>query len=217
MGLRGSTLTGGTTLKGGDWLASPNGQYSAVMQDDGNFVLYWGRYPDRLLGPMWATDTGGKAHPALYLQTDGDFVLRSDGGVVWSAATPGKAAGGPVFAAMQDNGDFALWGGTPDDPTSSYWATGTWQGTLVVEVDGPYIADVTVNGQNSGHIKQGSTNRGMVHFPVTRTATADFSVVLGKQHFGLIPLGARRSQLYTVGGTSLDPTGPTPSADHGPY
>jgi hypothetical protein len=181
------------------------------MQDDGNFVLYWGRYPDRLVGPMWATDTGNMPGATITLQTDGNLVV--DGG--WASGTGGRS--GPAFAAMQDNGDFALWTGTPDSPGTFYFTTGTWQGTLALEVDGPYVAHVDVNGNDSGHVEQGRDNRGMVHFPAERAAVADFSVVGGKQHFGLIPLGARRSLLYTVSGTSLNPHGPTPVADHGPF
>lgn len=211
MACHGSYLNAGATLKGGDYLLSPNGQYSAVMQDDGNFVLYWGRWPDRLLGPMWASDTGGKTGVTATMQTDGNLVL-NDGG--WVTGTGGKS--GPLFAAMQDNGDFALWLGTPDAPRSYFYNTVTFQGTLAVEVDGPYIAHVSVSGNDSGHIKQGRTNRGMVHFPASRTATATFSVVLGAQNFKTVAIGARRSMLWQLGGTSLNPSA-NPVASHGPF
>jgi hypothetical protein len=213
MGCCGSYLTAGQTLRGGDYLLSPNGQYSAVMQDDGNFVLYWGRWPDRVVGPMWASDTGGKSGVTATMQTDGNLVLNGGG---WMTGTGGRS--GPLFAAMQDNGDFALWLGTPAAPTSYFYTTGTWQGTLAVEVDGPYRAHVTVSpwGNDTGTVKQGRTNRGMVHFPAGRSATATFSVVLGSQSFAVVPLGARRSLLYTMGGTSLNPTA-HPTQDHGPF
>lgn len=211
MGCLGSYLPAGMTLKGSDYLLSPNGQYSAVMQDDGNFVLYWGRWPDRLLGPMWASDTGGTSGVTATMQTDGNLVLN---GTSWSTGTGGKS--GSLFAAMQDNGDFALWLGTPANPASFYYATGTWQGTLAVEVDGPYIADVSVGEHDSGHISEGRSHRGMVHFPVSRTAAATFSVVMGSQKFKIDQLGAHRSMLYTMGGTSLNPSA-TRTADHGPF
>lgn len=211
MGCLGSYLPAGMTLKGSDYLLSPNGQYSAVMQDDGNFVLYWGRWPDRVVGPMWATDTSGKSGVTATMQTDGNLVLNGGG---WSTGTGGRS--GSLFAAMQDNGDFALWLGTPGAGTSAYYTTGTWQGTLAVEVDGPYVAHVTVLGNDSGHISQGRSHRGMVHFPASRTAAATFSVVLGSQNFKTDQLGARRSLLYTLGGTSLNPSA-TPTADHGPF
>ncbi len=211
MGCLGSFLSAGMTLKGGDYLLSPNGQYSAVMQDDGNFVLYWGRWPDRVVGPMWATDSNGKSGVTATMQTDGNLVLNGGG---WSTGTPGKS--GPLFAAMQDNGDFALWLGTPGAATSAYYTTGTWQGTLAVEVDGPYVAHVAVLGNDSGHISQGRTHRGMVHFPASRTATATFSVVLGAQSFKVDQLGAHRSMLYTLGGTA-DNANANRAADHGPF
>ena len=211
MGCKGSYLTAGTTLKGGDYLLSPNGQYSAVMQDDGNFVLYWGRWPDRVVGPMWATDTNGKTGVTATMQTDGNLVLNGGG---WATGTSGKS--GPLFAAMQDNGDFALWLGTPAAPMSYFYNTGTFQGTLAVEVDGPYVAHVTVLGNDSGHITKGRTHRGMVHFPASRTATAVFSVVMGSQSFKTVTLGAHRSMLWQLGGTSMNPSA-SPIADHGPF
>jgi hypothetical protein len=213
MGCVGSYLAAGQSLRGGDYLLSPNSQYSAVMQDDGNFVLYWGRWPDRVLGPMWASDTVGKTGVTATMQTDGNFVLNGGG---WSTGTGGKS--GPLFAAMQDNGDFALWLGTPAASTSWYYNTGTWQGTLAVEVDAPYVGEVTVSpgGHNSGHIEQGKTHRGMVHFPAARNPTATFSVYLGSQSFKVVDLGAHRSLLYTMGGLSLNPTA-YPTADHGPF
>jgi hypothetical protein len=210
VGCLGSYLSSGMTLKGGDYLLSPNGQYSAVMQDDGNFVLYWGRWPDRLVGAMWATDTSGKSGVTATLQGDGNLVLNGGG---WSTGTGGKS--GPLFAAMQDNGDFALCLGTPGTATS-YYTTGTWQGTLAVEVDGPYVAHVTVLGSDSGHIQQGKSHRGMVHFPASRTATATFSVVLGSQSFKVDQLGALRSMLYTLSGTA-DDAHASRVADHGPF
>jgi hypothetical protein len=210
MTCHGPYLKAGETLQAGDFLLSPNRQYSAVMQDDGNFVLYWGRWPDRLIGPMWASDTPGKPGTAT-MQRDGNLVLSSGG---WMTGIGGKS--GPLFAAMQDNGDFALWLGTPDAPVSCYYATGTWQGTLAAEVDGLYEAHVAVLGRDSGKIVKGSNHRGMVHFPVSRTATATFSVYAGAQSFKVDQLGALRSMLYKLGGGADTPTA-SRVADHGPF
>lgn len=211
MGCLGSFLLAGATMHGGDYLLSPNGHYSAVMQDDGSFVLYWGRYPDQVIGSMWASDTSGKSGVTATMQTDGNLVLNNGG---WSTGTGGKS--GPLFAAMQDNGDFALWLGTPANSASWYYNTGTGQGTLAVEVDGPYEAHVVVLGNDSGKITEGRTHRGMVHFPVARTATATFSVIGGSQAFKVEQLGALRSALYTLSGTSLNAKA-SRAADHGPF
>jgi hypothetical protein len=52
----------------------------AIMQADGNFVLYGPA------GPIWSTGTHG--HPGSYLvvQNDGNVVIYGPGGPLWSAA-----------------------------------------------------------------------------------------------------------------------------------
>jgi hypothetical protein len=52
----------------------------AIMQADGNFVLYGPA------GPIWSTGTHG--HPGSYLvvQNDGNVVIFGPGGPLWSAA-----------------------------------------------------------------------------------------------------------------------------------
>jgi hypothetical protein len=112
MGYRGSYLAAGQSLAAGDYLASPNGQYCAVMQDDGNFVLYWGCLPDRLIGAMWASDTIGLGSQSLSMQKDGNLVLYRDGNPVWASNTTGKS--GNLFARLADGGNFLLYQGTPD-------------------------------------------------------------------------------------------------------
>jgi hypothetical protein len=122
LGCLGPYLSAGMTLKGGDYLLSPNGQYSAVMQDDGNFVLYWDGGQIVSSARCGPRTPAARAGVTATMQTDGNLVL--NGG--WAKGTGGKT--GPPFAAMQDNGDFALWLGTPANPASSYYTTGTWQG-----------------------------------------------------------------------------------------
>jgi hypothetical protein len=53
---KGSTLTPGQVLSIDDHLLSPNGRYAAVMQSDGNFVLYHGT-PSTPGSAYWATQT----------------------------------------------------------------------------------------------------------------------------------------------------------------
>jgi surface antigen len=71
----GSQLTSGATMAPGQYLQSPNGQYTLQMQgSDGNLVEY-----NAAGQPLWAppppTPTGG--HPGAYavLQGDGNFVV----------------------------------------------------------------------------------------------------------------------------------------------
>lgn len=65
----------------GDAIASPNGQYKAVMQADGNFVFYG---PS---GALWSTNTYGTANAYLILQGDGNLVIYSNAGAIWNSGT----------------------------------------------------------------------------------------------------------------------------------
>ena len=78
-------LTPDQTLAAGSELTSPNGQHRAVMQGDGNFVVY------RAHGvPKWATGTDGRAIGGIIMQGDGNLVLyTADGQAVWASDSHG--------------------------------------------------------------------------------------------------------------------------------
>lgn len=122
MANNGSSLGNGEHLAGGDWLVSPNGQYLAYMQGDGNFVLYYGNDPTKVMGKdaYWATNTA-----------EGE---RKDGHA------------GPYVAVLGDDGNFVLYFGS--DPAAvtvkdAYWATKTSLGqdqyTLTLQDDGNLV------------------------------------------------------------------------------
>jgi hypothetical protein len=75
----------GTATWSSDTIEGGAGQ--AVMQGDGNFVLY-----DAQGSPVWFTETGGNPNARLVLQIDGNLVVYSAGGeAVWdlfSNSTP---------------------------------------------------------------------------------------------------------------------------------
>lgn len=102
-------LQPGQTLSKGDEIRSLNGLYRAVMQEDGNFVVYraskalWasntvgrGDYVimqydgnlvvyDSSLKPVWASNTQDRGHN-LVMQNDGNLVLKNSGGAIqWSS------------------------------------------------------------------------------------------------------------------------------------
>uniref|UniRef100_A0A3Q0S7M2 Bulb-type lectin domain-containing protein n=1 Tax=Amphilophus citrinellus TaxID=61819 RepID=A0A3Q0S7M2_AMPCI len=55
----------------GDYLVSENGNYKAVFQEDGNFVIYgW--------SPVWNTATCGKKPHRILLQGDTNLVMYTD-------------------------------------------------------------------------------------------------------------------------------------------
>lgn len=106
-------LTPDQTLAAGSELASPNGQHRAVMQGDGNFVVY------RASGtPKWATGTDGRAIGGIIMQGDGNLVMYDPNGAVWASGTDGHPG---AVVVMQDDGNLVIYdpNGTP------LWATGT--------------------------------------------------------------------------------------------
>lgn len=100
----------GSVLVAGDRLQSPNGQYEAVVQPDGNVVLY---------GPSgwtWRSATNGSGATKLAVQADGNLVLyTADGAWVWQSYTHGQAGG---WLEMQNDGNLVLYN------AASQW---TWQ------------------------------------------------------------------------------------------
>jgi peptidoglycan/xylan/chitin deacetylase (PgdA/CDA1 family) len=104
-----SSLSAGQSLAAGQELSSPDGSYSAVMQHDGNFVVYGAGQQ-----AIWQSGTGGNGDGGLAaMQHDGNFVVYS-------------AAHAPLFSTstapsidnrlvMQNDGNLVLYtgGGRP--------------------------------------------------------------------------------------------------------
>lgn len=85
----GAQLTVGETLGQNDYLVSANGWYRAVMQADGDFVVY-----NKAGTAVWATATTrgfGGSYTAEMLST-GSFVIKSAGSVIWSTQTNSTAS-----------------------------------------------------------------------------------------------------------------------------
>ncbi|XP_026147670.1 mannose-specific lectin-like [Mastacembelus armatus] len=55
-------------LRRGDFLMSNNGNWKAIFQDDGNFVIYGWK-------PVWASDTDGSDAIRLCMQADCNLVM----------------------------------------------------------------------------------------------------------------------------------------------
>jgi hypothetical protein len=100
-----STLAPGQELAPAQSLWSgPNG-YFAIMQGDGNFVIY-----NSAGGPaLWASGTSVPGSFAA-MQTDGNFVIYSPTGVAqWASDTAGDWG---TYASMQTDSNFVLYGPT---------------------------------------------------------------------------------------------------------
>ncbi|SMH35541.1 D-mannose binding lectin [Rathayibacter oskolensis] len=99
-----STLWAANGLAAGSLLRSANGVYRAVMQADGNFVVY-GR-----TGPIWSTGTSGAGN-SFNLYDDGFLaVVSSDGYGKWTASS--RAVATPTYRlVMQDDGNLVEYDG----------------------------------------------------------------------------------------------------------
>jgi hypothetical protein len=105
----GTLLPAGSALSTGGSLVSQNGQYSLVVQADGNVVLYG---PN---GATFSTGTAGTQGGYFVLQADGNVVLYGPPGtVVWSSHTAGL--GGTVLV-LQNDGNLVLYG-----PHGAIWS-----------------------------------------------------------------------------------------------
>ena len=136
----GSFLTTGQYLSSGDYMESDNGQYFAIMQSDGNFVVYHGTGPSNNLGLVWASGTGGRPTGAFFaiMQGNGEFVIyRGTGpsnnlGYVWSSSHTALPTG-QYFAIMQDDANFVVYHGTgPSNNLGLVWATNTYLSSTIV-------------------------------------------------------------------------------------
>jgi surface antigen len=115
----GSTLTAGGTINPGQYLQSPNGQYTLQMQStDGNLVEYGPA------GPLWdpppPTPTAGHQGAYAVLQGDGNFVVYAADHrtPLWASYT--NVPGGGDVLTLQNDGNLVIY--TADWKTA-LWAT----------------------------------------------------------------------------------------------
>jgi exopolysaccharide biosynthesis protein len=100
----GSQINDGT-LTANQALVSANGRYTAVMQTDGNFVVYDGTRA------IWASGTDGKANGGfLAMQGDGNLVVYAPGGnAKWASGTNGAGVNRQFTLVMQDDGNLVVY------------------------------------------------------------------------------------------------------------
>jgi hypothetical protein len=132
MANKGAILTAGQYLDIGDYLVAANAQYFAIMQIDGNFVIYQGSDPAHQGTPTWATNTNEANRQYMgycaVMQSDGNFVLYRGTGTQpfqarWASNT--YQAQGQYFALLRNDGHLVLYHGTPSTPGDPYWASQT--------------------------------------------------------------------------------------------
>uniref|UniRef100_A0A672YGH3 Bulb-type lectin domain-containing protein n=1 Tax=Sphaeramia orbicularis TaxID=375764 RepID=A0A672YGH3_9TELE len=89
-------------MRKGDYLLSTNGNYKAVFQEDGNFVIYtW--------APMWSTGTCDKGGFRIVLQEDSNLVMYDrDNRGVWGSDTHSPKESNRMRLTMTDDGHLVL-------------------------------------------------------------------------------------------------------------
>lgn len=118
----GSALKTGQSLNENDCLRSPSGTFYAVLQTDGNFVIYTGTnfVPSN---SIWSTATANKGTSPrrLTMQSDANLVLYGKNNTyIWDAKCAGKGKG-PWSLEMQNDMNLVIY----DSQRISIWATNT--------------------------------------------------------------------------------------------
>ena len=141
-----SMLATNATLRSGKQLdakgVGANCNFTARLNDDGNFVIYRGEWPPAFV-PVWSTNTAGNAGSKLIMQGDGNLVLyRANGSSSWASNSQGRggtkvvlrgngrldvvnAAGGVVWASNAQVSGCSEPGGIPPVPTPKPTVTPT--------------------------------------------------------------------------------------------
>ena len=101
----GSVIDGGKVISAGNYLLSPNGNCKAVMQGDGNFVIY------KSGKAIWCSATNTSAFSSYFatMQADGNFVIYGQNGTsktaVWASGTNyGAVSGCKYQLRLNDSG-----------------------------------------------------------------------------------------------------------------
>lgn len=108
-----SVLTKDMVLGKNEALVSDNKRFMAILQEDGNFVIY----DTRLKNPSWQSNTSDAVK--LVMNSTGVLaLLNSEDNVVWESSGTTQAN---AFLTLRDNGDMVLQ--NPD--LTVYWRTDT--------------------------------------------------------------------------------------------
>ena len=111
------------SLLPGQCLVSPDKKTQAVMQEDGNLVVYYAEGTVRVA--KWDSKTMGNAGSHLELQQDGNLVIYGkDHRALWQACTVHPFSN--FFLQLQDDSNLVAYAGTSAlDATAAVWSTMT--------------------------------------------------------------------------------------------
>jgi surface antigen len=94
-------LKAGQTLSKGQYIRSSDKRFVALMQTDGNLVIYGPAYEVR-----WHTRTNGYPGARLVMQGDGNLVVYTSSTALWNSGTNGY---GNSFVVMQNDANFVVY------------------------------------------------------------------------------------------------------------
>ncbi|XP_058499633.1 B-type lectin plumieribetin-like isoform X1 [Solea solea] len=108
-----NSLSTDQELRQGEHLMSLNGNYQAILQTDGNFVIYkW--------TPTWASSTNTEDTLRLLLQPDNNLVIYNNkGAAVWASGTHSNSHTQRMRLTMQNDGRLVL-----DKDGNEVWSVG---------------------------------------------------------------------------------------------
>jgi hypothetical protein len=110
----GSVLGVGEGLSAGESLQSVGGQFSLVMQRDGNLVLYTSSSR-----ALWSSGTENNAGASVVMQRDGNLVVYSSSDrALWASGTENNAG---ASAVLQRDGNFVIYSASG----KALWSSGT--------------------------------------------------------------------------------------------
>lgn len=125
-------------VKPGECIVSPNRKFAAVMQSDGEFVVYPTDTPVAEKH-VWAASTFRRGLAGLLVKQDGNIAIYSAGGITVDEKGRPSGNGGKVefssnsgtkpyadyFLAMQDHGNIVLYKGKAPTISACIWSSNT--------------------------------------------------------------------------------------------
>jgi hypothetical protein len=100
----GNKLMAEQNLQKGEYLTSANGRYNAVMQNDGNFVVY--EVSPSMAKSIWSAGSSGWY---ARMQNDGNFVVYNQNGTWnWTSGTGGRPLSMGNYLILNDDGSLEI-------------------------------------------------------------------------------------------------------------
>lgn len=211
-------LNVGESLTCGQMLVSKNNMFRAIMQDDGNFVVY-----DNLDRPIWASNTYGKGGKILTMQADNNLVIyKDDGKAVWSAKSNKKDSTPQLIMQNDQNlviynlkDGKACWSINKGKPNEEWkWSTNNWMQKSYELIKDKTLKDICIPGSHdSGMYKRGASTAGAFDCNVlTQSVSIYDQLVYGFRYFDIRPVRKDKAKFYT-GHYSKVPVGGWQGAD----